>query len=97
MRDTYVNLSKSKMVLVNKMIQILESFYGKYPYYNEKCVVAAYIGYWGIMGYQTLISVQPYFITGDHTFGDLFVRELIHQWWGDFVTPKDFHHSRIVE
>ncbi|UCE06702.1 MAG: T9SS type A sorting domain-containing protein, partial [bacterium] len=82
---------------VNEMIQILESYYGQYPYYNEKYGVAEYVGYWGGMEYQTLSSVQPYFITGNHTYDDLFVHELAHQWWGDCITPKDFHHSWISE
>jgi aminopeptidase N len=82
---------------VNETIQILESYYGKYPYYNEKYGLAEYVGYWGGMEYQTLSSVQPYFITGNHTYDDLFVHELAHQWWGDCVTPKDFHHSWVSE
>ncbi len=82
---------------VNEMIQILELYYGKYPYYNEKYGIAEYVGYWGGMEYQTLSSVQPYYIKGDHTHDDLFVHELAHQWWGDCVTPKDFHHSWVSE
>ncbi len=82
---------------LNEMIQILEIYYGKYPYYNEKYGVAEYVGYWGGMEYQTLSSVQPYYITGNHINDDLFVHELAHQWWGDCITPKDFHHSWISE
>ncbi len=82
---------------LNNMIQILESYYGKYPYYNEKYGVAEYVGYWGGMEYQTLVCVQPYYITGNHLNDDLFVHELAHQWWGDCVTPRDFHHSWISE
>ncbi len=82
---------------LNEMIQILELYYGKYPYYNEKYGVAEYVGYWGGMEYQTLSCVQPYFITGNHTYDDIFVHELAHQWWGDCITPKDFHHSWVSE
>jgi len=82
---------------VNEMLRILELYYGKYPYYNEKYGVAEYVGYWGGMEYQTLVSVQPYCITGNHKYDDLFVHEMAHQWWGDCVTPKNFHHSWISE
>ncbi|MDZ7340912.1 MAG: M1 family aminopeptidase [candidate division KSB1 bacterium] len=82
---------------VNTMIQVLESYYGQYPYYNEKYGIAEYVGYWGGMEYQTLTSLQPYLITGNHSYDDVYVHELAHQWWGDCVTPKDFHHTWISE
>ncbi len=82
---------------VSLMIEILESYYGQYPYMNEKYSIVEYVGYWGGMEYQTLTSVQPYFVSGDHAHDDLFVHELAHQWWGDCVSPKDFHHTWISE
>lgn len=82
---------------VNTMLQVMESYYGKYPYYNEKYGIAEYIGYWGGMEYQSLTTVQPYLITGDHTYDAVYVHELAHQWWGDCITPKDFHHTWISE
>lgn len=82
---------------VNQMIEILSSYYGEYPYMNEKYGVAQYVGYWGGMEYQTITSVQTYMVRGDHSYDDLFLHELAHQWWGDCVSPKDFHHSWISE
>lgn len=80
-----------------QMLEILESYYGKYPYYNEKYGAAEYVGYWGGMEYQTLSCLQSYLIRGDHYYDDVFVHELAHQWWGDCISPKDFHHSWISE
>ncbi|MBC8185075.1 T9SS type A sorting domain-containing protein [candidate division KSB1 bacterium] len=82
---------------IKDMIRILESYYGEYPYMNEKYGIAEYMGYWGGMEYQTLTCVKPYSITGTHAYDDLFVHELAHQWWGDCVSPKDFHHTWISE
>jgi len=82
---------------VNDMIAILSAYYGKYPFFYEKYGVAEYVGYWGGMEYQTLSSLQPYLIRGDHSYDDVFLHELAHQWWGDCVTPKTFHHSWLSE
>lgn len=82
---------------VNTMLQVLESYYGRYPYYNEKYSVAEYVGYWGGMEYQTLTSIQPQLITGNHAYDAIYVHELAHQWWGDCITPGDFHHTWLSE
>ncbi|MFZ5517155.1 MAG: M1 family aminopeptidase [Candidatus Zhuqueibacterota bacterium] len=81
----------------NSMIEILSSYYGDYPYPNEKYSVAEYVGYWGGMEYQTLTCVKPYMVLGDQSYESVFLHELAHQWWGDCITPKDFHHTWISE
>jgi len=81
----------------NSMIEILSSYYGDYPYPNEKYSVAEYVGYWGGMEYQTLTCVKPYMVLGDHSYESVFLHELAHQWWGDCITPRDFHHTWISE
>jgi len=93
----HYNAAMTDLANVQQMIEILESYYGEYPYMNEKYGFAEYVGYWGGMEYQTLVSVQPYFIRGDHSYDYLFLHELAHQWWGDCVTPKNFHHSWVSE
>ena len=80
-----------------QMIDVLTSYYGTYPYFNEKYGITEYVGYWGGMEYQTLTSLQPSLIQGNHAYETIFVHELAHQWWGDCVTPKTFHHSWISE
>lgn len=82
---------------VNDMIDVLSSYYGDYPYPDEKYSVAEYVGYWGGMEYQTLTCVQPYMVRGDRQYEWLFLHEMAHQWWGDCITPKDFHHTWISE
>ncbi len=80
-----------------EMIEILSSYYGAYPYMNEKYGIVEYVGYWGGMEYQTLTSLQPYMIQGNHAYESVFLHELAHQWWGDCVSPKDFHHTWLSE
>ncbi len=82
---------------VNDMIDILSGYYGPYPYPNEKYGIAEYVGYWGGMEYQTLTSVQPFMVRGDKAYEAVFLHELAHQWWGDCISPKDFHHTWISE
>ncbi|NOZ61339.1 MAG: T9SS type A sorting domain-containing protein [Calditrichaeota bacterium] len=82
---------------VSEMIEILSSYYGPYPYMNEKYGIVEYVGYWGGMEYQTITSLQPYLIQGNHSYESTFLHELAHQWWGDCVSPKDFHHTWLSE
>ncbi len=82
---------------VQQMIEVLSSYYGKYPYYDEKYGIAEYAGYWDGMEYQTLVCLQPYLIRGDHFYDATFLHEMAHQWWGDCVTPASFHHSWLSE
>jgi aminopeptidase N len=78
---------------VNQSINILSSYFGKYPFMNEKYGIAEYVGYWAGMEYQTLTCIAPAYISRE----DILVHELAHQWWGDCVSPKDFHHTWLSE
>jgi len=93
----YYNKAVVGFSVINQMIEVLESYYGRYPFYGEKFGVAQYVGYWGGMEYQTLVCLQPYYVTDNHQYDAVLVHELAHQWWGDCITPKDFHHSWISE
>ncbi|MDZ7261877.1 MAG: M1 family aminopeptidase, partial [candidate division KSB1 bacterium] len=79
------------------MIEILASYYGEYPFFNEKYGIAEYSGEWGGMEYQTLTCLSSSYIPGNHSADQVLVHELAHQWWGDCVTPKTFHHSWVSE
>ena len=93
----HYNSALSDFDNLNEMIEILSFYYGDYPYPNEKYGVAEYVGYWGGMEYQTLTCVQLYMVRGDKAYESTFLHELAHQWWGDCITPKTFHHSWISE
>jgi aminopeptidase N len=71
------------------MMQIFTSKFGEYPFINEKYGHAQF-GWSGGMEHQTCTSLG--------SFGDgIISHELAHQWFGDKVTCKDWHHIWINE
>ena len=78
---------------VPNMIKILSNYYGEYPFLNEKYGMAQYVGDWAAMEYQTLSCFNSSYITDEETV----LHELSHQWWGDCVSPENFHHTWISE
>ncbi len=79
----------SKYAIVPEMLQTLSDYYGKYPFIEEKYGNAQFL-WGGGMEHQTLTSVL-----GPYEY--LLVHELGHQWWGDMITCKDFHHIWLNE
>lgn len=71
------------------MIDIFSSFYGKYPFAEEKYGMAQF-EWGGAMEHQTCSSMGN---SGENTIA----HELAHQWWGDLVTCSNFHHIWINE
>jgi len=89
----HYNAATTYFAHVNQSLDIFSSYYGKYPYMNEKYGIAEYVGYWAGMEYQTLTCVGSSYISEEY----ILVHELAHQWWGDCVSPKNFHHSWVSE
>lgn len=77
---------------LNKTIPMLEIFsdkFGQYPFVNEKYGHAEF-GWGGGMEHQTVSSMGG-FSTG------LIAHELAHQWYGDKITCKNWHHIWLNE
>jgi aminopeptidase N len=74
---------------VKTMIAAFAARYGPYPFQDEKYGHAQFL--WsGGMENETCTSLG--------TFGEYTVaHELSHQWWGDAVTCRDFHHIWLNE
>lgn len=71
------------------MLEIYSDRFGIYPFINEKYGHAEF-GWGGGMEHQTITSVGGY--------SDLLVaHELAHQWYGDMITCKDWHHIWLNE
>lgn len=71
------------------MLEIYSDRFGIYPFINEKYGHAQF-GWGGGMEHQTITSVGGY--------SDLLVaHELAHQWYGDMITCKDWHHIWLNE
>jgi aminopeptidase N len=81
--------NKSQLDKTAQMIQIFSDTFGLYPFINEKYGHAQF-GWGGGMEHQTITSL------GGFSDG-LIAHELAHQWFGDKVTCKDWHHIWINE
>src|SRR5262249_2320033 len=69
---------------VKDMIAAFTARYVPYPFLDEKYGHAQFL-FGGGMEHQTCTSLGA--------FGEFVVaHELSHQWWGDGVTCRDFHH-----
>ncbi len=76
---------------VDDMIEVFSDRYGMYPFVNEK-YGHAQTGQGGGMEHQTCTSL------GKGAFNTRTVsHELAHQWYGDMITCKDWHHIWLNE
>ncbi len=72
-------------------LTILSDLFGTYPYINEKMGHADF-GWTGAMEHQTFCMYSTDF----HTDW-VIAHESAHQWWGDMITCRTFHHIWINE
>ena len=74
---------------VKNMLAAFEARFGPYPFFDEKYGHAEFT-FGGGMEHQTCTSLG--------SFAEFVVaHELGHQWWGDLVTCRDFHHIWVNE
>ena len=84
-----INPKYENFALVPNMIKIYSEIFGEYPFIKEKYAHAEF-PWGGGMEHQTCTSLG--------SFGEyVIVHELAHQWWGDMITCKDFHHIWLNE
>ncbi len=75
--------------LVKDMIGCFSELFGEYPFVDEKYGQADFL--WsGGMEHQTCTSYGRWSEM-------LFAHEIAHQWWGDMITCKSFHHIWLNE
>lgn len=76
-----------------EVLDVLSKNFGLYPYADEKYGHACWL-WGGAMEHQTMTSTYP----STWGFSDMLVtHEAGHQWWGDYITCKDWHHIWINE
>lgn len=76
--------------------QMLEAFtgrYGAYPFDKVGYCITSI----GAMEHQTMISYPQSLLSSQSQAGSTAAHELAHQWWGNWVTPKDFREAWLSE
>ena len=82
--------AQSKLSKTVEMLQIYSDLFGLYPFITEKFGHAEWASGWGGMEHQTMTSID--------NFDSLYVaHELCHEWFGDMITPANWHHLWLNE
>jgi aminopeptidase N len=88
------NFNNNRKVLLDEtsaMIEVFSQRYGEYPFVDERYGHAEFTGmFGGAMEHQTCSSM------GHYSRG-IIAHELAHQWFGDMITCRDWHHIWLNE
>ena len=79
-----------------KILNFFARTFCEYPFIKEKYGYAEVEGDL-TMENQTICSVQSTLITGTQSSELTLVHETAHQWWGDMISPSDWHHTWLNE
>jgi len=81
-----------------KEFQFLESICGPFPFGMNKHGLAQSFYFSGAMEHQTIIDYNSSFeVDSDWGYDYIHLHELAHEWWGNFVTAKDWSDLWIQE
>ena len=83
------NSVKQALDETDEMIEVFSEKYGMYPFINERYGHAEF-DWGGAMEHQTCSSMGAFYT-------DIISHELAHQWYGDMITCKDWHHIWLNE
>jgi aminopeptidase N len=95
-----VDTMHAKKVIATKKRdnQILEKYFGEYPWAKEKIGIAEVPN--SGMEHQTMITFDNKFVyknIGGQEYSDNLFHEYAHEWWANKVTNKDWGHMWIQE
>ncbi|MEJ2105266.1 MAG: M1 family metallopeptidase, partial [Ignavibacteriaceae bacterium] len=85
------NSVKNALDETANMISVYSDRYGIYPFLQEKYGHAEF-DWGGAMEHQTCTSIG-----GNAIYSEIIAHELAHQWYGDMITCKDWHHIWLNE
>jgi aminopeptidase N len=89
------NTAVNYMDVFLREFNFLESICGPFPFANDKHGWA-HAPYWG-MEHQTIIAYGHNFTVNKWGFDYIHYHELAHEWWGNFITGKDWADLWIHE
>ncbi|MDI6802305.1 MAG: M1 family metallopeptidase [Bacteroidota bacterium] len=92
----YLENSKADFRNTKKMLKFMEEKFGEYPFVNEKYGIALVPGEL-MMENQTISNIKEDLITGTGEVEQFLIHELAHQWFGNMITPKSWHHIWLNE
>lgn len=72
------------------MIEYFAQTFGEYPFIDEKYGMAMFGWISGAMEHQTISSMGYTLVTGNGKYEEVVVHELVHQWFGDAVSPASW-------
>lgn len=82
--------------LTTAVLGYFSTTFCEYPFIGEKFGFAEVDGDL-TMENQTICSIQSSLITGTGSGKSTFIHETAHHWWGDLITPLDWHHTWLSE
>ncbi len=77
------------LALTCEMMDFLTELLGPWPYPGEKYAQVEF-KWVGGMEHTTATSLAQMLFTGDRRFENLFLHEMVHQWFGDSLTPASW-------
>lgn len=87
---SYTERSRKDWKKLPEMVKYFSSLIGEYPFSNEKYGMVMFGWNDGAMEHQTLTSIGYKLVTGNNKNELIIVHELVHQWFGDAITPKSW-------
>lgn len=92
----YLENSKNDFRNTKKMLKFMEDKFGEYPFVSEKYGIVLVPGEL-MMENQTISNIKEDLITGRGEVEQFLIHELAHQWFGNMITPKSWHHIWLNE
>lgn len=87
----YLSQAQARYNVTVPALQYFSKAFGQYPFITEKYGMA-HFPWSGAMEHQTCTSILYYWYDNA-----VIVHELSHQWWGDYITCRNWHHIWLNE
>jgi aminopeptidase N len=86
----YTKAAKKDWVNTPEMIHTFAALFGEYPFISEKYGMVTFGWTGGAMEHQTITGFGYSLVTGNRINESVVAHELVHQWFGDAITPESW-------